>query len=89
MLGDSYSAGEGVPDFISPSDTDGCHRSGSAFATVLDENPDAMKLSDGGFVACSGATTTDILNGKDGENPQTDGIARAATTSAVLHGGRR
>lgn len=87
VLGDSYSAGEGVPDFISPSDTDGCHRSGSAFATVLDENPDAMKLSDGGFVACSGATTTDILNGKDGENPQTDGITSSDNIVILTVGG--
>ena len=58
-MGDSFSAGEGVPPFIAPSDTNGCHRSGLAYPKLVSEMTPAM-LNLQAFVACSGAKTGDM-----------------------------
>ncbi|HET9411400.1 MAG TPA: SGNH/GDSL hydrolase family protein [Candidatus Saccharimonadales bacterium] len=84
-LGDSYSSGEGVEPFIAPSDTNGCHRSRDAYAKLLDGSP-ASRLNVTSFVACSGATTQDVINGKNGEPSQLNALAtnqaRRVTISA-------
>src|SRR5260370_26818001 len=74
-LGDSFSAGEGVPPFYADSATDGCHRSTPAYAELLyaDSNL-SLSLQTTGFVACSGATTTLGMNGQNGEDPQINAL---------------
>ena len=69
-LGDSYSSGEGVPGFIPPSDSDGCHRSYDAYPSVLVNILPSENLRLDAFVACSGAKTTDISEVFKGEQPQ-------------------
>lgn len=71
-LGDSFSSGEGVEPFyegtnVSPDDNSDpdqqnmCHRSKKAYAKLLDIDPELrLKLTE--FVACSGATTSNIIN---------------------------
>ena len=73
VLGDSYSSGEGVPNFTSPSDSNNCHRSEKAYAEVLKNTPAGIILND--FVACSGATTGDIAVGKNGEGSQLSALS--------------
>jgi lysophospholipase L1-like esterase len=77
-LGDSFSSGEGVRPFISGTDDAGynvCHRSILAYANLINRNPwqaASLALPGGGFVACSGAKTTEITgrNDKNHEYPQ-------------------
>lgn len=68
-LGDGYAAGDGVPGFIPPSGENGCHRSNRAFARQLADDS-GLGLGLRAFVACSGSTTSDIINGglKEGES---------------------
>jgi lysophospholipase L1-like esterase len=54
-LGDSYTAGEGLPPF--DTSTGGCHRSLSAFPALVRVG-DVMETTSR---ACSGATTADVL----------------------------
>lgn len=61
-LGDSFSAGEGLPPFIPPSDTNGCNRSGQSYPALLANDP-ALNLDLRAFQACSGATSLDMLYG--------------------------
>ena len=66
-MGDSYSSGEGVEPFEAGTNVTGgnqCHRSVSAYARFIDRNPklSASLPATGGFVACSGARTNEILN---------------------------
>lgn len=64
-LGDSFSSGEGVKPFEEDSDTstDKCHRSELAYAKLTSRNPNlAADLNRGGFYACSGSQTSDILS---------------------------
>jgi|GEM_PF-2767559 len=79
-MGDSFSSGEGAPastdpGFLPGSDTAGppvdkCHRSGQAYSEQLDGKPILLlKLTN--FVACSGATTADLLNGWPASGPNT------------------
>jgi len=75
VLGDSFSSGEGVPSFISPSDTDGCHRSYQAFAEDMNSST-GMALDN--FAACSGATSTQVING----GPQGEGSQLSAISSS-------
>jgi hypothetical protein len=75
VLGDSYASGQGtynngsdtsVPavDYYAPtaSGSDHCHRSPAAYAPLL-----GVAAAD--FVACNGATTSDIIKGRPGEEP--------------------
>ncbi len=62
-LGDSFSSGEGVVPFEDGTDTpyNTCHRSLYAYARLLSQDPNtALSLKNGGFQACSGATTAQI-----------------------------
>lgn len=85
VLGDSFSSGEGNPTFIAPSDSNGCHRSTKAYARVLAETPVGMSPVD--FVACSGATTANVIAGRNGEDPQLDAIASDADLVILTIGG--
>lgn len=79
-LGDSYSSGEGVLPYHDLSDDDwrGCHRSYAAFAASVQLPGDDKKLSDRldadvDLIACSGATTENIIAtgyGQYGQPPQ-------------------
>ena len=63
-MGDSFSSGEGNPPFEAGTNENGvneCHRSPKAYPRLLsDENEDLSPMT---FVACSGATTANVLNG--------------------------
>jgi GDSL-like Lipase/Acylhydrolase family len=82
-LGDSYSAGEGVPAFQpwtdqSPkkypnlSDRNMCHRSYGAYSALLSEK-DGMPKNE--HWACSGAEIPNLYHGQWNEGPQLDKIA--------------
>ncbi len=70
-MGDSFSSGEGNPSFENGTDVDDaneCHRSTSAYPRLLENDP-ALSLGSTAFVACSGATTNDVLGISEGDNP--------------------
>ena len=63
-MGDSFSSGEGVTPFITGTDKNApdenrCHRSEDAYPLLLEEDED-LNLNLTAFVACSGATTSNI-----------------------------
>lgn len=67
-MGDSYSSGEGNPDFNPWTDTseNKCHRSLNGYPELLAQDEDLnLELSD--YVACSGATTGNVLSSGPGE----------------------
>ena len=95
-LGDSYSSGEGLAasttSYIPPSNDDGCHRSVTAFPVVVaaDLNLDLSQFEtygSGGFVACSGATSKDLLNGEDDEPSQLSALSPETRWVTVTDGG--
>jgi lysophospholipase L1-like esterase len=87
-LGDSYSAADGNPPFIAPTDNnggDGCDRSESkAYPELLAADLD-FRLS--AFVACSGATSDDIYVGLNGEPSQLDSLNADTDIVTVTSGG--
>ena len=81
ILGDSYSSGEGTGDYVSGTDTatNGCHRSERTYGEAL--------WQDRLILACSGATTVDVLNPNTrnvDERAQIDRLAEAGPVDAVL-----
>jgi hypothetical protein len=95
-LGDSYSSGEGLQPntttYISPSNDDGCHRSVQAYpvmvAASLNLNLGQFETyGSGGFVACSGATSKDLLNGEDGEPSQLRALSPETQWVTITDGG--
>lgn len=58
-MGDSFSAAQGVPPFT---DASGCNRSTQAYPFLLAQSA-AHPLTLQSFIACSGATTQDVLYG--------------------------
>jgi hypothetical protein len=95
-LGDSYSSGEGLQSsaasYISPSNSDGCHRSTKAYpvlvAMSLNINLDQFETyGSGGFVACSGATSKDVVNGENGEPSQLSALSPETRWVTVTDGG--
>jgi lysophospholipase L1-like esterase len=66
-MGDSYSSGEGAGDYAPGTDTDTntCHRSANAWPVVLAHERGFKLLPS---LACSGATTTDVLSGRAGSD---------------------
>jgi hypothetical protein len=95
-LGDSYSSGEGLQSsattYVSPSNDDGCHRSVKAYpilvAANLNVNLGQFEAYDsGGFVACSGATSKDLLTGEDGEPSQLSALSSETHWITVTDGG--
>lgn len=59
-LGDSYSSGEGVTPFGSGQLDVACHRSGQAYARLL-ESSTTVDIATLRFSACTGATTADVV----------------------------
>ncbi len=87
-LGDSFSSGEGVPPFEYGTDTttNQCHRSSQAYPRLLQNDP-SLDLGPTDFVACSGATTSDVINGKYGEAPQIDALSAETEVVTITVGG--
>lgn len=87
-LGDSFSSGEGVPPFISGTDTstNGCHRSTQAYAMLLDQDP-ALNLNLQSFRACSGATTQTMVSGQGDNGNQLDAITADTDVVTLTVGG--
>ncbi|WP_222623293.1 SGNH/GDSL hydrolase family protein [Streptomyces armeniacus] len=89
-LGDSYSAGVGVQT-DGDGDDDGkgadeeCLRHAAAFYHDVTR---AFRFPGGSsFWACSGATTTEVLKGKDGRLPQTDRVSAKTSLVTLSIGG--
>ena len=62
-LGDSYSSGEGTHEYYFQGSP--CDRGPDAWPSLISiEYPAAPHLSPGSFFACSGDTTTELLNGR-------------------------
>jgi lysophospholipase L1-like esterase len=87
-LGDSFSAGQGVSPF---DDTSGCNRSTRAYPRLIDQGINDYDLvvppSLSAFVACSGATTSNVLNGQNGEGPQVDALRSDTKLVTITIGG--
>lgn len=81
-MGDSFSSGEGNPPFEGASDANGCHRSSAAYPRLLQS-----ELGEANFVACSGATTDDVINGKNGEPSQLDALSTDTEVVTITVGG--
>ena len=95
-LGDSYSSGEGLEpnatSYIAPSNTDGCHRSTAAYpervATGLGANLNQFNtFPTNAFVACSGAVTSTLVGGRDGEPSQLLALSAIAKYVTLTIGG--
>ncbi|HEY5104952.1 MAG TPA: hypothetical protein VII65_07915, partial [Acidimicrobiales bacterium] len=95
-MGDSYASGEGLQSnattYLAPSNSDGCHRSATAYpvlvATSLNVDLGQFETyGSGGFVACSGATTKDILKGQNGEPAQPSALSSATRWVTLTAGG--
>ena len=85
-MGDSYSSGQGDPPFTNDS-SDGCNRSVEGYPIKL-VNPDStIYRGQLAFVACSGATTTDVLQGRDGEPAQTTWLSASTQLATITIGG--
>lgn len=93
-MGDSYSSGEGNSGFEVGTDEDGvneCHRSQYAYPHWLQQTP-GLTLDSMNFVACSGATTEDVLYGDEeegnwGEGPQVDALSEDTEIVTITMGG--
>lgn len=87
-MGDSFSSGEGNPLFEEGSDTntDSCHRSPKAYPRLL-EFDSSLNLGRTSFVACSGATTSEVFGGQNGEPPQIDALSADTQTVTITIGG--
>ena len=95
-LGDSYASGEGLQSnattYIAPSNSDGCHRSVTAYPVLVAANlhidlGQFETSGSGGFVACSGATSKDLLKGENGEPAQLSALSTATRWATVTVGG--
>lgn len=90
-MGDSFSAGEGNSPYFSWTDTSDnqCHRSNpSAYPEWLAQTP-SLNLNLTDFVACSGATTDNVLNGGQygNELPQVDALDDRTDVVTITIGG--
>lgn len=88
-LGDSYASGEGVPPFISGTDTatNQCHRSTAAYSQLLvHQHPGGPIPNTVEFWACSGSETNDFSspNHSSGEAPQLDRLAPGNATIVTI-----
>ncbi|HET6746929.1 MAG TPA: SGNH/GDSL hydrolase family protein [Candidatus Saccharimonadales bacterium] len=94
-LGDSFSSGEGNPLFEAGTDENGvdkCHRSSRAYPRLIQNELDLGQIA---FVACSGATTNDVLGIPEGDDPigkgieptQVDSLSEATSTVTITIGG--
>lgn len=89
-MGDSFSSGEGNPSFEPGSNVMGinaCHRSlNYAYPRVITSDV-SLGLSNISFVACSGATTDDLLNGGPVEAAQIDALSSSTDAVTLTIGG--
>jgi len=90
-MGDSFSSGEGVEPFETGTANPGvneCHRSALAYPRLLAQAPGSMlDLGDNRFVACSGATTSSITLGYNGEGAQIDKLSSDTDLVTLSIGG--
>lgn len=95
-MGDSFSSGEGNPPFEYSTDAGGtnenrCHRSPLSYPRLLQDDS-SLDLGPTAFVACSGATTADVLYGDSaegnwGEGPQVDVLSADTEVVTITVGG--
>lgn len=88
-MGDSFSSGEGNPSFEYGTDEDDanqCHRSPQAYPRLLKDDPD-LELGPTAFVACSGATTWNVLNGQWNEPAQVNALSTDTKVVTITIGG--
>lgn len=91
-MGDSFSSGEGIEPFLLGTDVGSpnenrCHRSEDAYPMLLEEDPD-LDLNLTASVACSGATTSNIVtSGQWGEPKQLDALSDTTDIVTVTIGG--
>ncbi|MCU1363965.1 MAG: lipolytic protein family [Acidimicrobiaceae bacterium] len=95
-LGDSYASGEGLQanpsTYISPSNHDGCHRSARAYPVLVAANlhldiGQFETYGSGGFAACSGATSKDLLAGENREPSQLSALSSQTRWVTLTEGG--
>lgn len=89
-LGDSFSSGEGVEPFYEATereDINECHRSKKAYPELLANTP-GSSLDLRAFVACSGATTSNIINATqwDEDSPQYTALSGADVVTISIGG---
>ena len=88
-LGDSFSSGEGVPDFEPGTDILGgnhCHRSLKAYARLINGTPGVPPNTY--FHACSGAATADVMTQpRYGERPQVEHLDGDVSLVTISVGG--
>lgn len=89
VLGDSYSAGEGIGDYESGTDTatDRCHRSTNGYFYFLKADLPPSLPPNGVYGACSGATIPDFYKSKNGEPPQLDRLGANTRLALLTIGG--
>lgn len=88
-MGDSFSSGEGNGLFEPGTDEPGvnmCHRSGYAYPHWLNQTT-SLGLEPMDFVACSSATTENILNVQGNEPAQTDALSDETEVVTITIGG--
>jgi lysophospholipase L1-like esterase len=90
-LGDSFSSGEGVEDFdinTAKGDVNECHRSEFGYSRILAYSHPSLNLALADFVACSGATTSNILSaGQWNEARQIDALSSETDKVSLTIGG--
>lgn len=88
-MGDSFSVGEGNEPFEYGTANDGvneCHRSPQAYPRLLADDT-SLSLGSTAFVACSGATTDNVINGQWNEPAQVDALSEDTETVTITIGG--
>lgn len=88
-MGDSFSSGEGNAPFYDWTNIDGvnqCHRSPNAYPMLL-TNDSSLNLDLLNFTACSGAETTNLINGQWNEPPQVQALNRYTDMVTLTIGG--
>jgi lysophospholipase L1-like esterase len=81
-VGDSFTSGVGAAPYTEKSESSGCDRSTSAYPMIVAESLDMTARN----VACSGATTTAIVQSFRGEPAQSRRLADADTVVLTLGG---
>lgn len=91
-MGDSFSSGQGVKPYQAGTDVVGppenrCRRSEQgAYSKLLDGNV-AARLNLTAFVACGGAETYHVINGRYGEGSQLDALSTDTDVVTITIGG--
>lgn len=88
-MGDSFSSGEGNTPFEAETDQDDvneCHRSSQAYPRLL-QGDSSLSLGSMDFVACSGATTDNVLNGQWDESAQVNALSEDTEVVTITIGG--